>query len=356
MAQVFVSHSSKDNEFVRRLVDDLKALGHSPWLDQWEIRVGDCIVSKVQSGLKQADYVVVVLSPDAVESGWVEREWKQAYWTEIESRRIVVLPLLLRQCELPTLLQTKRYADFTNRYELGLAQLAQAILPSDSRAVVMPAPPPLDDELTALLIKLHARQPPLAECVAEALSVGRTARDESLIAFCTNELAGWPEGTTREADHRAIEVFCSPNRRPNPDFWGQNIGGMFADMAEDENFVTRKLVLRHSLSRLERFSRETSSNSYMTFDVPLSAFLPDADKPDIPISCFGRGSAYADVVEATRTELTKRLVSLLPPAPPRRKHCCARPRQRQARRPCKQGPGHSRESYHRSPESRWRPV
>jgi hypothetical protein len=131
VAKIFMSHSSKDKPFVRRLSEDLKALGHEPWLDEWEIKVGECIVSKISHGIKDADYAIVVLTPDSVASGWVDREWSALYWSEIQEAGIKVLPVLLRKCEIPPLLRSKKYADFTLKYENGLQQLLDA-LSSDS--------------------------------------------------------------------------------------------------------------------------------------------------------------------------------------------------------------------------------
>ena len=88
MAKIFLSHSSKDKQFVFQLGEDLKALGHEPWLDEWEIKVGECIPSKIDHAIGEADYVIIVLSPDAVKSGWVEREWQSKYWDEIEQNRV----------------------------------------------------------------------------------------------------------------------------------------------------------------------------------------------------------------------------------------------------------------------------
>ena len=39
-------------------LDDLRELGHEPWLDEWEIKVGDCIVTKIEEGMSNSDYVV----------------------------------------------------------------------------------------------------------------------------------------------------------------------------------------------------------------------------------------------------------------------------------------------------------
>ena len=126
-AKVFISHSSKDKAYARWIGTDLKAAGHTPWFDEWEIRVGESIPQRISEGLIEADFVVVVLSEHAVASRWVEREWHTKYWSEVEKGKIHVLPVLLRDCELPELLKTKKYADFRESYSNGLEDLLAAI-------------------------------------------------------------------------------------------------------------------------------------------------------------------------------------------------------------------------------------
>lgn len=139
MASLFLSHSSHDKEFARKLSADLRELGHQPWLDEWEIRVGDCIISAIETGIERADYVIIVLSRNSVASGWVEREWKSKYWQEIEDARTRVLPVLIEDCEIPVLLKTKKYADFRLNHSVGLASLAAGIVGS---VPVVPTEPP----------------------------------------------------------------------------------------------------------------------------------------------------------------------------------------------------------------------
>jgi hypothetical protein len=74
-----------------------------------------------------ADFVVVVLSEHAVHSRWVEREWHAKYWSEVEAGHIQVLPVLLRDCEIPELLKTKKYADFRENYNDGLEDVLLTI-------------------------------------------------------------------------------------------------------------------------------------------------------------------------------------------------------------------------------------
>lgn len=48
--RVFISHSSKDKTFATWLGTDLKAAGHTPWFDAWDIRVGESIPEKISDG------------------------------------------------------------------------------------------------------------------------------------------------------------------------------------------------------------------------------------------------------------------------------------------------------------------
>jgi hypothetical protein len=60
MPKVFISHSSTDKHFTSRLAQDLKRSGIPVWYDSWEIRVGDSIVEKIDQGLKECDYLIIV--------------------------------------------------------------------------------------------------------------------------------------------------------------------------------------------------------------------------------------------------------------------------------------------------------
>jgi len=131
--RIFISHSSKDHDFAISLAVDLGNLGHRLWLDQWEIRAGESIPTRLAEGIERCEFVTVVLTDHAVESKWVEREWQAKYWDEVSAGRIHVIPALLRTCTIPTLLRMKKYADFTGDYDLGLEELRFAINPVRKR-------------------------------------------------------------------------------------------------------------------------------------------------------------------------------------------------------------------------------
>jgi hypothetical protein len=126
-SNIFISHSSKDKQFARLLCIDLKKAGHNVWLDEWAILVGESIPKKIEIGVEECNFVVVVLSKKSVKSNWVEREWHLKYWEEVKKGAIFVLPVLKEKCKIPSLLKTKRYADFTADYSQGLEDLMVAI-------------------------------------------------------------------------------------------------------------------------------------------------------------------------------------------------------------------------------------
>lgn len=137
--KIFISHSSKDKQFATWLSVDLANRGHDPWLDEWKIRAGESIPTKIGEGLQQCDFIVVVLSEHATSSNWVEHEWQTKYWSEVSSGKVSVIPALLRPCQIPFLLQMKKYADFTKGYNYGLEDILLAVRSSALTETLGPA-------------------------------------------------------------------------------------------------------------------------------------------------------------------------------------------------------------------------
>jgi hypothetical protein len=130
MATVFVSHSSSDDAFAKQLCGDLELIGHTPWIDDIEIRPGQSIISSVQDGITKSRHAIVVLSNSAIQSGWVDTEWKEKFWDAIKSHKIRVIPALREACSLPPFLRTLCYADFTKSYAVGFAALCLTLRPA----------------------------------------------------------------------------------------------------------------------------------------------------------------------------------------------------------------------------------
>ena len=123
----FLSHSSTDKPFARRLSADLVQAGIDVWLDEQTILVGDSITEKIGQGLAKSDFFVIILSEKSVQSEWVRKELNRAIVQEVESKRVTVLPVLLTACEIPEMLKDKKYADFRASYKHGFLELVNTM-------------------------------------------------------------------------------------------------------------------------------------------------------------------------------------------------------------------------------------
>jgi hypothetical protein len=129
MSSIFLSHNHGDKPFVRRLANDLTAKGIRVWLDEAEIKIGDSLIRKISSGIYDMDFLGAVLSPNSVQSRWVQEELEQALHIQISEAYVKVLPILLHDCKMPGFLLDKVYADFRdeNNYQFALEKLVERI-------------------------------------------------------------------------------------------------------------------------------------------------------------------------------------------------------------------------------------
>lgn len=140
MPSAFLSHSNFDKPVVRRIREILNSHGIQTWIDEDNVHPGQRISSEIQKGIENSDYFLLFLSPKAVDSGWVEREWQARLHGEIQSKIDRLIPIVLSDCEIPQFLKDIRYIDFRKSFEEGLAILlttlaVQSETPVDSSSI-----------------------------------------------------------------------------------------------------------------------------------------------------------------------------------------------------------------------------
>ncbi len=127
MANVFISHRGQDLAAAERVAREIRDAGHSVWLDEWNIALGDSVVARINQGLEGAAYVVVCYSSAGVMSPWMSREWMSALARQLNGYGVKVLPVLLTGGEPPAILADIKYADLVRDWPGGLSQLLKAI-------------------------------------------------------------------------------------------------------------------------------------------------------------------------------------------------------------------------------------
>lgn len=72
---VFISHAHEDKEgFATPFVDELKKRGVKVWYDNDEIKWGDSLRAKIDSGLNHSRFGIVVISRSFISKGWTNHE------------------------------------------------------------------------------------------------------------------------------------------------------------------------------------------------------------------------------------------------------------------------------------------
>jgi len=79
MKHIFVSHSTKDDKIVSRLVAGLSALGHSNlWVDLQKIEPTELWELSIEQALRDSYICIVMVSRNSVKSEEVRAEWRSA--------------------------------------------------------------------------------------------------------------------------------------------------------------------------------------------------------------------------------------------------------------------------------------
>lgn len=117
----FISYSSKDEEFTRKLYDNLQNAGVRCWYAPEDLKIGDKFRNAIDDAIRFRDKLLVVLSAKSIESDWVENEVETALEEERERGKTVLFPIRIDNAVMETtkpwarLLRRERHiGDFSN--------------------------------------------------------------------------------------------------------------------------------------------------------------------------------------------------------------------------------------------------
>jgi len=91
----FICHASEDKDtFVRKLAEELTEKGFRIWYDEFTITVGDSLLGKINEGLLQSKYGIVIFSKAFFDKQWPKRELEGLVALEEEGQK-KILPVWL---------------------------------------------------------------------------------------------------------------------------------------------------------------------------------------------------------------------------------------------------------------------
>jgi hypothetical protein len=128
---VFVCHSSKDKTlFVKEFVDKLYKHGVNAWYDDYEIKYGDSIIKKINSGLKSSSKGIIVFSKNIMESKFAQNEINSIIYEYIYNENYLIIPVILDDSvEIPPLINhlSKVKIDDLNNYDDKIKDICDII-------------------------------------------------------------------------------------------------------------------------------------------------------------------------------------------------------------------------------------
>jgi hypothetical protein len=121
MKKIFVSYSHEDASPATQITRALEEAGFRLWIDQQEIRPGDSFLERMNEGLEDASYFLLLLSSAAVSSRWVTKEWMAT----LASGGTVIIPVRLDDTPLPLLLRDVVYVDMRPNMHAGVEEIVR---------------------------------------------------------------------------------------------------------------------------------------------------------------------------------------------------------------------------------------
>lgn len=91
----FISYSSKDEEFARRLHSRMREASLRVWFAPEDVRGGEKLREQIDRAIQLHDRLLVVLSENSLQSKWVETEIRRARKVEQQEKRRKLFPIRL---------------------------------------------------------------------------------------------------------------------------------------------------------------------------------------------------------------------------------------------------------------------
>ncbi len=142
----FISYSSRDEEFAKRLHADLQNHGVRCWFAPEDMKIGDRIRPVVDESIRVYDKLLLILTEQSIKSAWVEKEVETAFEKEQRQHQTVLFPIRLDEAVMEAteawaadIRRTRHIGDFSGWKNHDSYRTAFERLLRDLKATATPA-------------------------------------------------------------------------------------------------------------------------------------------------------------------------------------------------------------------------
>jgi hypothetical protein len=133
--RIFISHNAKNKETARLLATLFTDRGISVWFDEWQIKPGESITGGIGKGMEECDVFLLIWSASANSSKWVDTEIRAAIRKRVDDTGFRLIPIMLDDTALPTLVADYRGFSLVNVSELE--SIVREICPDEAEIDVV---------------------------------------------------------------------------------------------------------------------------------------------------------------------------------------------------------------------------
>src|SRR5215471_8941820 len=135
---VFLSNNRAQKDWTRELAIGLDERGFKVWFDEWSLPAGTVASKGMELGIEESRHVVLVLSPEFLESEWTDYETEISIVDDPANRNRKLIPILYSKCDVPKRISRLSWIDFRDthgdedRYAYRLQQLLADLRPNEN--------------------------------------------------------------------------------------------------------------------------------------------------------------------------------------------------------------------------------
>lgn len=125
--KIFISFSHSDKELAMRIKNRLSEANFTNiWTDD-NIELGDNFYNSLKYSVESSDIILLLLSKNSIHSQFFEYNSFEPFANQIKKRKIILYPILIGKCNIPSDLLSYEIFDLTKDFESGINKLIQRI-------------------------------------------------------------------------------------------------------------------------------------------------------------------------------------------------------------------------------------
>ena len=316
--EIGLSFAGEDRAYVAEVAAALQRAGVRVFYDKYEkasLWGKDLYVHLSDVYRRASGYVVMFISEHYARKLWPNHERKSAQARAFEERREYILPARFDDSEVPGILPTTGHIDLRETSPDELARLILEKLGRDVSREQLQLQPDRD-AILALLVKVQSRRFPLAECIAEALGIAEACKAAPLAEFCRNELLGYSadgdQAYMEERSFRGMAAYCTPGHLNLNAFSFRGESPFTYIDEHPDQFIQKVFFIAGPIAWIESQDAPKAPSGCFVMRRPLGDLNESAgEQANLELHCYSRPNAYREIVEAVRSQLTRRLTDLL---------------------------------------------